>query len=70
MIDENGRHIGFARVTRDLTESRIAHDALRISEQYHRLLLESVVDYAIFTLDPEGPGDKLELRCSACQRLY
>jgi PAS domain S-box-containing protein len=54
IIDENGRHVGFAKVTRDLTERRIAQGALRKSEEHHRLLMESVVDYAIYTLDPEG----------------
>ena len=45
---------GFAKVTRDLTEKRLRDEALRQSEEQFRLLLESVKDYAIFMLDPEG----------------
>jgi len=45
---------GFAKVTRDLTEKRLREEALQQSEEQFRLLLESVKDYAIFMLDPEG----------------
>ena len=45
---------GFVKVTRDLTEKRLREEALRQSEEQFRLLLESVKDYAIFMLDPEG----------------
>jgi PAS domain S-box-containing protein len=45
---------GFAKVTRDLTEVRRQEEALRQSEEQFRLLVESVKDYAIFMLDPEG----------------
>ena len=63
--NESGAVIGFAKVTRDLTESRLAEEkreaerreaerVLRESEQMFRLLVDEVRDYAIFFLDPEG----------------
>ncbi|HKV50980.1 MAG TPA: PAS domain S-box protein [Gemmatimonadaceae bacterium] len=52
--DSDGELVGFAKVTRDLTERRRAEEALRISEQNFRLLIEGVRDYAIYMLDPAG----------------
>jgi PAS domain S-box-containing protein len=52
--DQLGRHIGFAKVTRDMTDRRKGEDQLRESEERLRLLVESVKDYAIYMLDPEG----------------
>ena len=39
---------------RDVTARRSAQEALRASEEHHRLLIDAVSDYAIFMLDPEG----------------
>jgi hypothetical protein len=52
--DENGRLIGFAKVTRDLTERRRVEETMRQSEERFRSLVQSVKDYAIFMLDPAG----------------
>ncbi|MES2184062.1 MAG: PAS domain S-box protein [Pseudomonadota bacterium] len=51
---EDGRLLGFAKITRDVTERKAADDALRQSEQQFRLLVQGVTDYAIYMLDPEG----------------
>jgi PAS domain S-box-containing protein len=45
---------GFAKITRDLTSRRHNEERLRLSEERFRLLVDSVRDYAIFMLDPQG----------------
>ncbi len=52
--DASGELTGFAKITRDLTERRLHEERLRASEARLRLLIESVQDYAIFMLDPDG----------------
>ncbi len=51
---ENGGLVGFAKITRDLTERQAAKEALRHSEQEFRLLVQSVTDYAVYMLDARG----------------
>jgi PAS domain S-box-containing protein len=52
--DGSGELIGFAKVTRDITERRAAQDALRDSERQFRLLVTNITDYALFMIDPNG----------------
>jgi PAS domain S-box-containing protein len=47
IVDTDGKVIGFGKITRDLSERRIA-------EQRYRMLVDSVNDYSIFLLDPKG----------------
>ncbi|HEY1928699.1 MAG TPA: PAS domain S-box protein, partial [Caulobacteraceae bacterium] len=52
--DDDGRLIGFAKITRDISERKAAEEALVQSERHFRLLVNSVVDYALYMLDPNG----------------
>jgi len=49
-----GAGLGFVKIARDMTDHKQAEAALRTSEERLRLVLASVQDYAIFTLDPAG----------------
>ncbi len=49
-----GELIGFAKITRDLTERRAAQETLRASHQQFQLLVQGVTDYAIYMLSPSG----------------
>ncbi|MGV3570427.1 MAG: PAS domain S-box protein [Ramlibacter sp.] len=52
--DESGELIGFAKITRDISDKRAAQEAARESEQRFRMLVEGVSDYAIYMLSPRG----------------
>ena len=52
--DASGNIVGYAKITRDLTERRLADEQLRRSEEQFRLLVQGVTDYAIYMLTPEG----------------
>jgi len=51
---EDGKLLGFAKITRDMTEQREAQHALLEAERRFRILIQGVTDYAIYMLDPEG----------------
>jgi hypothetical protein len=54
IIDPSGKLLGFAKITRDLTDRKMAEETLKQSEQQFRLLVQSVTDYAIYMLDASG----------------
>jgi PAS domain S-box-containing protein len=54
VIGEDGALVGFAKITRDISEKREAEQALRQAEQHFRLLVQGVRDYAIYMLEPSG----------------
>ena len=51
---EDGQLVGFAKITRDVTERQLAKNALADSERHFRILVNGVTDYALFMLDPQG----------------
>jgi PAS domain S-box-containing protein len=53
-IYEQGELIGFAKITRDITDRTMAAEALKESERHFRLLVSGVTDYALYMLDPSG----------------
>ncbi len=53
-IYEHGNLVGFAKITRDLSEREEAADELREAERHFRLLVGGVTDYALYMLDLKG----------------
>ena len=54
IFSATGELMGFAKITRDLSERRETEEKLRRTQEEFRLLVQSVTDYGIYMLDPEG----------------
>ena len=54
LVDASGKHQGFAKITRDLSERKAHEEQLKASEEKLRLMIYNVKDYAIFMLSPDG----------------
>lgn len=54
VYSEQQEHLGYAAVLRDITERKQAELEKRQSEEHYRLMVDSVKDYSIFMLDPNG----------------
>ena len=55
--DKDGNLVGYGKVTRDLSERRQAEQKLAAANAYLdriRLMVETIEDYALFIVDPEG----------------
>ncbi|MFN3728016.1 MAG: PAS domain S-box protein [Allosphingosinicella sp.] len=54
IYDGDRNIVGYAKITRDLSDKRDAEKALKESEERFRMLVQSVKDYAIYMLDTDG----------------
>ena len=54
VLDEAGETIGFAKITRDMTEQKKLEARGAEQERNFRLLVQGVTDYAIYMLSPQG----------------
>ncbi|HEY0302810.1 MAG TPA: PAS domain S-box protein [Rhizomicrobium sp.] len=50
----DGKLAGYAKITRDLTERKLAEQLMKQFEVQFRLLVQGVTDYAIYMLNPQG----------------
>ena len=53
-IYEKRKLIGYAKITRDITERQQAHADLHASENQFKMLVSAVTDYALYMLSPNG----------------
>jgi PAS domain S-box-containing protein len=54
IFGSDGELLGFTKITRDVTDKYKASERLHASEERFRLLVQSVTDYAIYMLSPDG----------------
>src|SRR6478609_88525 len=54
VVDSDGSLLGFAKITRDISDKRETQLALQHAERRFRILVEGVRDAAIYMLDPKG----------------
>lgn len=54
LFNDQNKHIGFSKVTRDLSAQREREEIARQTEEKYRLLVEQVSDYGIFMMDDKG----------------
>jgi PAS domain S-box-containing protein len=54
IFSTTGELVGFAKITRDLSERRETEERLRRTQEEFRLLVQGVTDYGLYMLDPEG----------------
>jgi PAS domain S-box-containing protein len=52
--DDHGNLVGYAKITRDVSDRKGTEQKLRESEQRFRMLVQGVRDYALYMLDPSG----------------
>jgi PAS domain S-box-containing protein len=50
----DGTLAGFAKITRDLTERKAAEASLKRTQEQFKFLVQSVTDYSIYMLSPQG----------------
>ena len=53
-VYQHGELVGFAKITRDITAKKHAEEELFASERQFRMLVQGVLDYAIYMISPEG----------------